>query len=124
MSRPGVLIVLAIVGCCLALPACASLTGQSHGGIRYSIQPDKRSHRVEKGKDGRLMYDSPELTVIVDRGQMTINGQPGGPVNTGDHVEITDLGTVLVNGERRGDTTTGRQRPERIEYQVRSPRRS
>lgn len=92
----------------LAISSCSPLGfKQTHGGVKYTIQPDTRSHRVEKGKDGSLMYDSPELTVQCTGGQLVINGEPAGDVKKGDHVEITNLGTVLVNGQRRGDTMTG-----------------
>lgn len=101
------LFTLAILGG-LAFSSCSSLgVQQTHGGVKYTIKPDSRSHRVEKGKDGSLMYDSPELTVQCTDGRLVINGEPAGTVKKGDHVEITDLGTVLVNGQRRGDTMTG-----------------
>ena len=66
------------------------------------------------------MYDSPELTVLCEQQRLMINGQDCGAVELGDNVEITDLGTVLVNGKRRGDTLTGKQKvTERIEHTVR-----
>ncbi|MCA8999391.1 MAG: hypothetical protein KDA80_20520 [Planctomycetaceae bacterium] len=77
-----------------------------HGGIKYTIQPDKRMHHVEKGKNGRLTYDSAELVVVAEDERLKINGQDCGPLSEGDHLEITDIGTVLVNGERRGDSMT------------------
>lgn len=115
------------IGCTLVLglmllwnSSCQSLPSitwrQSHGGIKYSIDRDIRANRIEKGKDGSLMYDSPELTVVCEAGKLTINGIPAGDVKKGDHVEITDLGTVLVNGQRRGDVMTGyHQNKKRIQ---------
>ncbi len=91
------------------LSACGTLTtwNGSHGGVKYTIHKDLRDNRIERNQAGRVMYDSPELTVISDAGVLEINGQQSGQVNKGDHVEITDMGTVLVNGQRRGDKTTG-----------------
>ncbi|SFJ67473.1 hypothetical protein [Planctomicrobium piriforme] len=95
---------------------------QTHGGIRYTIAPDERFNRVEKGKNGSLMYDSPELTVVCENGQLKINGVPCGQVNKGDHVEITDVFTVMVNGQQRGDNFTGstqnKQRLQQSKIQV------
>jgi len=90
--------------------ACKSLqtsSNQLHGGIRYTLHEDTRFSRVEKGKNGSLMYDSPELTVNCENGKLRINGVDAGTVKPGDHVEVTDTQVVLVNGEHRGDVTTG-----------------
>jgi len=103
---------------------CTSLRSpyQVHGGIRYTLHEDSRFSRVEKGKNGSLMYDSPELTMSCENGRLRINGVDAGPVKTGDHVEVTEMQTVLVNGERRGDMTTGaelnRQRLQQSKLQV------
>lgn len=91
----------------------SSMLRDQHGGIRYTIHPDKRFHRIEKGSNGRLIYDSPELVVTVEHHQININGKNVGPVKQGDHIEITDLGTVLVNGEHRGDVMTNYRENER-----------
>jgi len=90
--------------------SCSSLTtwNGTHAGIRYTIHKDPRNHRIERGESGRLLYDSPELTVSTENGMLWINGHNAGNVEKGDHVEITSYGTVLVNDERRGDTSTGR----------------
>jgi len=95
--------------------SCASLTtwNGTHEGVKYTIHKDQRDHRIERGKNGRLLYDSPELTVTSENGQLRVNGQLAGAVKTGDHVEVTELGTVLVNNERRGDKMTGRQEMQR-----------
>jgi hypothetical protein len=101
----------------VGLSSCAALTmsQQMHGGIRYTIYPDARDHRIEKGKNGSLMYDSPELTVVSANGQLKINGIDCGPVKKGDHVEITEECTVTVNGQYRGDMTTGaRENSQRL----------
>jgi len=89
--------------------SCASMVSarSMHGGIRYTIAPDQRKHRIEKGKNGSLMYDAPDLTVLSENGRLNINGVDCGPVKKGDHVEITDTYMVQVNGEYRGDNTTG-----------------
>ncbi|TWT49923.1 hypothetical protein KOR42_37410 [Thalassoglobus neptunius] len=87
---------------------CNALTWNgTHHGIRYSIHRDLRNHSIVKGKDGSLMYDSPELVVLSENGKLMINGVESGEVSEGDLVKITDLGTVLVNGQRRGDKLTG-----------------
>ncbi len=114
----GVLMRLLLAGALAggAVSCTAMQSGQMHGGIKYSIHPDSRLHRIEKGKDGSLMYDSPELTVNVQQGHMTINGQDAGPVKQGDHVEITELGEVKINGRHRGDVMTGyQQNKQRIQ---------
>lgn len=80
---------------------------QTHGGVRYTLHEDTRFSRVEKGKNGSLMYDSPELTMICEEGKLKVNGVDAGPVKPGDHVEVTDTQMVLVNGEHRGDSTSG-----------------
>lgn len=98
---------------CLTIGAsgCNSLTWTgTHAGVRYSIQRDKHTHHIVKGKDGSLMYDSPELIVLCEAGRLVINGESCGTVSEGDLVEITDLGTVLVNGQRRGDRLTGNEK--------------
>lgn len=100
------LVALLFTGAVTLVSSCTSSV-MTHGGVRYSIKPDTRLHRIEKGANGRLMYDSPELTVLVDGGRLVINGTDCGAVAEKDHVEITDLGTVLVNGQRRGDSLTG-----------------
>ncbi|WP_437206019.1 hypothetical protein [Planctomicrobium sp. SH664] len=105
----ALLLALTALASSCASPWRASKTNSMHGGIHYKIDPDRRNHRVEKSKDGRLMYDSPELTVICEKGRININGVDCGAVAQGDRVEITDLQTVLVNGERRGDCMTGHQ---------------
>lgn len=92
-----------------ATVSCRSVWTSTHGGVKYSIHGDQKFHRIEREKNGRLMYDSPELTVVSENGRLLINGQDSGPVNQGDHVVVSDIGTVLVNGERRGDTQTGKQ---------------
>lgn len=110
-----------ICACTLVIAGCASLTTaqQEHGGIRYSFPRDLKSARVEKARDGGLMYDSPQLTVDCRNGQLTVNGVNCGPVKEHDHVEVTDLGTVLVNGQRRADSSTGAQpNRKRIEHTV------
>ena len=101
---------LVVLASLMSAPSCASLTTWqgTHAGIKYSIHKDQRDHRIERNRDGRLMYDSPELTVVSESGQLSVNGQPAGPLAKGDHVEVTSLGTVLVNGQRRGDKMTGR----------------
>lgn len=92
------------------LPSCSSLTWTgTHAGIRYSIHRDKRTHAIVKGKDGSLMYDSPELIVNCEMGKLIINGEECGAISEGDLVEVTELGTVLVNGQRRGDKMTGNE---------------
>jgi hypothetical protein len=99
------------------LTSCTALavSQQMHGGIRYTIFPDARDHRIEKGKNGSLMYDSPELTVVSANGQLKINGIDCGTVKKGDHVEITEECMVKVNGDYRGDVTTGaRENSQRI----------
>lgn len=101
--------VIAIVLAMLT-PSCSSLTWTgTHDGIRYSIHRDKRTHAIVKGKDGSLMYDSPELIVNCEMGKLVINGQQCGSISDGDLVEVTELGTVLVNGQRRGDKLTGHE---------------
>jgi len=94
----------------------------THGGIRYTLHEDTRFSRVEKGKNGSLMYDSPELTVQCENGRLHVNGVDSGPVKPGDHVEVTDTQIVLVNGEHRGDMTTGselnRQRLQQSKLEV------
>ncbi|QDT33456.1 hypothetical protein [Thalassoglobus polymorphus] len=100
-------LVFAIMLAMLA-PSCSSLTWTgTHDGIRYSIHRDKRTHAIVKGEDGSLMYDSPELVVHYEAGRLIINGEECGVVSEGDHVEVTGIGTVLVNGQRRGDKLTG-----------------
>ncbi|HWL07629.1 MAG TPA: hypothetical protein VNQ76_04435 [Planctomicrobium sp.] len=102
--------------------ALQSSASQTHGGIKYSISPDQRSHRIEKGKSGSLMYDSPELTVLSENGQLQINGQPAGPINKGDHLQITDSFQVFVNGQPRGNNMTGytenQQRIQQSKFEV------
>ena len=118
ICRPHPILGACLLSGLLLTSSCTSV--MTHGGVSYKIAPDKRPHHIEKGADGRMMYDSPELTVISENGNLTINGQPAGAVNPGDKVEITDLGTVLVNGQRRGDTMMGHQQiTERIEHVVR-----
>ncbi|WP_437228485.1 hypothetical protein SH661x_000933 [Planctomicrobium sp. SH661] len=93
-----------------AASACTSLSKtayQTHGGIKYTLHEDTRFSRVEKGKNGSLMYDSPELTMSCENGRLVVNGVHVGNVNPGDHVEVTDTQMVLVNGQPRGDMTTG-----------------
>lgn len=92
--------------------SCSSVWRRQHDGIRYTIHTDQRYHRIEREKEGRLMYDSPELTVVSENGRLVINGKDCGAVQKGDHVEVTDLGTVLVNGVRRGDPQTGQRENE------------
>ncbi len=90
--------------------SCQSVVGparMSHDGIRYTIAQDQRFSRIEKGKSGSFLYDSPELTVLVDQGRLKINGQDAGPVQKGDHVEVNDMLQVTVNGKERGNVTTG-----------------
>lgn len=108
MSYGKTLIVASALAGLLTTCSCTatSMLRDQHGGVRYTIHPDQRFHRIEKGSNGRLIYDSPELVVTVENQQLNINGKNAGPVNKGDHVEITDLGTVTVNGEHRGDVMT------------------
>lgn len=104
-TRIGFFIALLLA---MLTPSCSSLTWTgTHDGIRYSIHRDKRTHAIVKGKDGSLMYDSPELVVNCEMGKLVINGQESGTISEGDLVEVTELGTVLVNGQRRGDKLTG-----------------
>lgn len=102
-----------VSGLLIAFVACFSCqsliwTG-THDGIRYSIHRDNRTHAIVKGQDGSLMYDSPELVVLCEAGRLKINGEACGTVSEGDLVAITEMGTVLVNGQRRGDSLTGRE---------------
>jgi hypothetical protein len=107
--------ILAVTLVAVVAASCSSVWRRQHDGVRYTIHTDPRSHRIEREKEGRLMYDSPELTVVCENGRLVINGKDCGAVHKGDHVEVTDLGTVLVNGERRGDTQTGqRENDQRI----------
>lgn len=94
----------------LASASCQSMVGVSrstHHGIRYTIAPDQRFSRIEKGKNGSFLYDSPELTVLCEQGRLKINGQDAGPVQKGDHVEVNESLQVLVNGKERGNVMTG-----------------
>ncbi|WP_437188063.1 hypothetical protein SH668x_001492 [Planctomicrobium sp. SH668] len=106
--------------------SCAAFRApyQTHGGVRYTLYEDNRFSKVEKGKDGRLMYDSPELTMSTENGRIYVNGVDCGPVKPGDHVEVTDTQMVLVNKERRGDITTGaaenRERIKQSKFEVES----
>jgi|GEM_PF-2407164 len=105
----GLCCALAMAG---SISSCKSMmsgmqTTQTHGGVKYTIQPDERFHRIEKGKNGSLMYDSPELTVVSENGHLQINGQNAGPIKKGDHVQITDSFQVMVNGQPRGNNMTG-----------------
>lgn len=111
---------------CLMLAAgCTSMNStltrrEDHGGIRYSFPRSALNSRVEKSRDGGLMYDSPELTVDARNGQLLVNGVDCGPLREKDHVEVTDLNTVLVNGQRRGDSSTGAtQNRQRVQHTVR-----
>lgn len=88
--------------------SCAPLLKGRHNGVRYTIQPDKRWHRIESDKDGPFIYDSLELTVESRDGRLIINGEDTGPVDKGDHVQIDHMGTVYVNGTQRGDALTGK----------------
>ena len=88
--------------------SCAPLLKGRHNGVRYTIQPDRRWHRIESDKDGPFIYDSLELTVESHDGRLIINGEDSGSVEKGDHVQIDHMGTVFVNGTRRGDALTGK----------------
>ena len=103
--------ILPLTALLLTLCACQAVPSmtwnETHGGIKYSIDRDLRFNRIEKGKDGSLLYDSPELTVVCQQGHLTINGVDSGSVQKGDTVQITEFGTVNVNGQRRGDQMTG-----------------
>lgn len=125
---------LRVINACILMlfmvTSCRSVmtsSRQTHGGIKYTIAPDERFHRVEKGKNGSLMYDSPELTVVCENGMLKINGQQAGPVQKGDHVEITDTFQVMVNGQHRGDVTTGhtenKQRIQQSKFEVQTKSR-
>lgn len=104
--------------------SCTSIHNsyQTHGGIHYKLHEDTRFSRVEKGKNGSLMYDSPELTMSCENGKLKVNGVDAGPVKPGDRVEVTDTQIVLVNGQPRGDVTTGselnRQRIQQSKLEV------
>lgn len=115
-----ILAALSITSACKSLHQIPS--NGVHGGIKYTLHEDTRFSRVEKGKNGSLMYDSPELTVQCENGKLRINGQDAGTVKAGDHVEVTDTQMVLVNGEHRGDVTTGaaqnRQRLQQSKMEV------
>ena len=99
---------IAVIAIPVTLSACNALTWTgTHGDVRYSIHRDLRTHAIVKGQNGSLMYDSPELVVLSENGELKINGENAGTISKGDLVEITELGTVLVNGQRRGDKMTG-----------------
>ncbi len=108
----------------LSAVSCRSVmeTSQFHGGIKYTIAADERFHRIEKGKNGSLMYDSPDLTVLCENGRLKINGQDAGAVEKGDHVMVTDSFQVMVNGKPRGNSMTGysenQQRIQQSKFEV------
>ena len=118
MLQPGPSIrMLMLLSLAVAISSCNTFTWSgTHGDVRYSIHRDLRQHAIVKGKNGSLMYDSPELVVLCENGQLMVNGEAAGQVSAGDLVEITEIGTVLVNGQRRGDKLTGHAKMhERIE---------
>lgn len=119
------LLTMGLVASCSSLKSSArvgSSAEQTHGGIKYSLHQDTRFVRVDKGKNGSLSYDSPELSMTCENGRLVVNGVFCGPVKPGDHVEVTETQMVLVNGERRGDITTGseinRQRIQQSKLEV------
>lgn len=119
------LLTVGLVASCSSLKSSSRAGGvaeQTHGGIKYSLHQDTRFVRVDKGKNGSLSYDSPELSMTCENGRLVVNGVFCGPVKPGDHVEVTETQIVLVNGERRGDITTGseinRQRIQQSKLEV------
>lgn len=97
-----------LCGCLLMSVSCSSVWVGTHNGVRFTVHQDHRWSRIDNGK-GQFTYDSPELTVTAENGRLVINNEDAGELNPGDHVQITDLGTVLVNGQRRGDAFTGEE---------------
>jgi hypothetical protein len=119
------LLVCSLFASCTSLKSSTRTGGvveQTHGGIKYTLHQDPRFVRVDKGKNGSLSYDSPELSMTCENGRLVVNGVYCGPVKPGDHVEVTDTQIVRVNGEHRGDITTGsdinRQRIQQSKLEV------
>jgi len=115
-------LLVAVSLCSCATTGATTVGQQVHGGIKYTLYKDSRFSRVEKGKDGSLMYDSPELTVSCTQGRLNVNGVNVGMVKSGDHVEVTEYQTVLVNGQIVADNTTGsaanQQRLQQSKFEV------
>ena len=80
-----------------------------HQGVRYRIHKDSAWTRIQSDERGPFEYDSPELTVLVDRGELVINGVPSGQLHQGDVVEVTPERMVLVNKSFVGGVTTSSQ---------------
>ncbi|MEW4527791.1 hypothetical protein [Maioricimonas sp. JC845] len=89
---------IAITVALIGLGGCMSPTvwKGTHEGVRYVIHRDQKLSRI--AKTGPFMYDSTELTVVVDHGAVSVNGKTLAHVKSGDRLEVTAEGMVTVNG--------------------------
>ncbi|MFG0333908.1 MAG: hypothetical protein ACF8TS_11145 [Maioricimonas sp. JB049] len=89
---------IAITVAMIGLGGCAAPTvwKGTHEGVRYVIHKDQKWSRI--AKTGPFRYDSTELTVVVDQGAMSVNGQTVARVASGDRVEVSPEGMVTLNG--------------------------
>jgi|GEM_PF-3665894 len=89
---------IAITVALIGLGGCMSPTvwKGTHEGVRYVIHRDQKLSRI--AKTGPFMYDSTELTVVVDHGAVSVNGKTLAHVKSGDRLEVTPEGMVTVNG--------------------------